>query len=61
VNEAGEVLLPLYEGRMIGQFDFSAKGCQGDPNSVIVIIVVVVVVVPCHTAGARRGFSISIP
>jgi len=22
----GEVLLPLYEGRMIGQFDFSAKG-----------------------------------
>ncbi len=26
VNEAGEVLLPLYEGRMIGQFDFSAKG-----------------------------------
>lgn len=26
VNEAGEVLLPLYEGRMIGQFDFSEKG-----------------------------------
>ena len=26
VNEAGEVLLPLYEGRMIGQFDFSQKG-----------------------------------
>ncbi len=26
VNEDGEVLLPLYEGRMIGQFDFSEKG-----------------------------------
>ncbi len=26
VNDAGEVLLPLYEGRMIGQFDFSEKG-----------------------------------
>ncbi|MBU1898291.1 hypothetical protein KKB55_11135, partial [Myxococcota bacterium] len=26
VNEEGEVLLPLYEGRMIGQFDFSEKG-----------------------------------
>jgi hypothetical protein len=26
VDEAGEVLLPLYEGRMIGQFDFSQKG-----------------------------------
>lgn len=26
VSEAGEVLLPLYEGRMIGQFDFSEKG-----------------------------------
>ena len=25
VNDAGEVLLPLYEGRMIGQFDFSEK------------------------------------
>jgi hypothetical protein len=26
VNDEGEVLLPLYEGRMIGQFDFSEKG-----------------------------------
>ncbi len=26
INDAGEVLLPLYEGRMIGQFDFSEKG-----------------------------------
>ena len=26
VNAAGEVLLPLYEGRMVGQFDFSEKG-----------------------------------
>lgn len=26
VNDAGELLLPLYEGRMIGQFDFSEKG-----------------------------------
>ncbi|MDW7711190.1 MAG: DNA methyltransferase [Deferrisomatales bacterium] len=26
VNGDGEVLLPLYEGRMIGQFDFSEKG-----------------------------------
>jgi hypothetical protein len=26
VNAAGEVLLPLYEGRMVGQFDFSKKG-----------------------------------
>ena len=26
VNNEGEILLPLYEGRMIGQFDFSAKG-----------------------------------
>lgn len=26
VSETGEGLLPLYEGRMIGQFDFSAKG-----------------------------------
>ena len=26
VDETGEVLLPLYEGRMIGQFDFSEKG-----------------------------------
>ena len=26
VSEIGEVLLPLYEGRMIGQFDFSQKG-----------------------------------
>ena len=26
VNDTGEVLLPLYEGRMIGQFDFSEKG-----------------------------------
>jgi len=26
VNEDGVVLLPLYEGRMIGQFDFSEKG-----------------------------------
>lgn len=26
VNAAGDVLLPLYEGRMIGQFDFSQKG-----------------------------------
>lgn len=26
VGEEGEVLLPLYEGRMIGQFDFSEKG-----------------------------------
>lgn len=26
MNEVGEFLLPLYEGRMIGQFDFSEKG-----------------------------------
>ena len=26
VNADGEVLLPLYEGRMVGQFDFSEKG-----------------------------------
>jgi hypothetical protein len=26
INDDGEVLLPLYEGRMIGQFDFSEKG-----------------------------------
>ena len=26
VNEDGDVALPLYEGRMIGQFDFSQKG-----------------------------------
>ncbi|MCA9720176.1 MAG: hypothetical protein KC468_36280, partial [Myxococcales bacterium] len=26
VNDVGTVLLPLYEGRMIGQFDFSEKG-----------------------------------
>ena len=26
VNAEGEVLLPLYEGRMVGQFDFSEKG-----------------------------------
>ncbi len=26
VNDQGEMLLPLYEGRMIGQFDFSEKG-----------------------------------
>jgi hypothetical protein len=26
VNDGEEVLLPLYEGRMIGQFDFSEKG-----------------------------------
>ena len=26
VNANGEVLLPLYEGRMVGQFDFSEKG-----------------------------------
>jgi hypothetical protein len=26
VNRKGDVLLPLYEGRMIGQFDFSKKG-----------------------------------
>lgn len=26
MDEEGEVLLPLYEGRMIGQFDFSEKG-----------------------------------
>lgn len=26
INPAGEVALPLYEGRMIGQFDFSKKG-----------------------------------
>ncbi len=25
-NDSGDVLLPLYEGRMIGQFDFSQKG-----------------------------------
>ncbi len=25
-NESGDTLLPLYEGRMIGQFDFSEKG-----------------------------------
>jgi hypothetical protein len=26
VNASGDVLLPLYEGRMVGQFDFSEKG-----------------------------------
>jgi hypothetical protein len=26
INDRGEVLLPLYEGRMIGHFDFSKKG-----------------------------------
>ncbi|PKN59368.1 MAG: hypothetical protein CVU56_00560 [Deltaproteobacteria bacterium HGW-Deltaproteobacteria-14] len=26
LNNLGEVMLPLYEGRMIGQFDFSEKG-----------------------------------
>ncbi len=26
VNDQGDLLLPLYEGRMVGQFDFSQKG-----------------------------------